>query len=123
MGGCEVLHNDAFVGAGTRSVRKGFVGLRFAECTASGLGLGGVRKSCAHLTDEIFKSRANIPIPPGRGFVEGDAPSDRVTTDQLLGHFTFRCQVEFGADDDDRYRLMEGKSGRRRGNDETQPSH
>ena len=117
-----MLHNDAFVGAGTRSVRKSFVGLGFAERTASGLGLGGIWKSCTHLTDKILKPRANVPIPLGRGFVEGDAPPDGITTDQLLGHFTFCCQVEFGTNNDYWYRLMEGKSVRGRGGDEIQPS-
>jgi len=93
QGEWEVLHNGTFVGVGARSVCKGFVGLSFAECTAPGLGLGGVRKSCAHLTDEILESRANVPIPLGRGLIEGDAPPDGVTTDQFLGHFTFCCQV------------------------------
>ena len=30
-------------------------------------------------------------------------------TDQLLGNFTFCCQVKFGADDDEWCGLMEGK--------------
>jgi hypothetical protein len=106
-----VLHNGAFFGVGARGVCKGFVGLGSSKHTTSDLGLCGIRISCAHLTNEVLKSGANIPIPLGRGFVEGDAPSDGVTADQLLGHFTLCRQVELGADDDDRYRLMEEKSG------------
>ena len=94
-----MLHNDAFFG--TWGVGKGLVGLCFAKCTASGLGLGGVRISCAHLTDEILKPWANIPIPLGGGFVERDAPSDSIPADQFLGYFTFCCQVKLCADDDD----------------------
>jgi len=105
-----VLHNDAFVGVGT-SVREGLVGFRFAKCAAAGLGFGGVRKSGAHLADEILERGANVPIPLGRGFVEGDAPPDGITADQLWGNLTFCCQVELCAHDDDWYRLMEGEGG------------
>ena len=87
----EVSHNETFVGVGARSVRKGLESLCSAKCTASGLGLGGVRKSGAHLTNEILETRANVPIPPGGGFVEGETPPDGVTTNQLLGYFTFCC--------------------------------
>ena len=99
----EVLHNEAFVDVGTRSVRKGLVGLSSAECAPSSLGLGRVWKPCAHLTDEILETRANVPIPLGGGLVEGDTPPDGVATDQFLGHLTLRSQVEFCAYDDDWY--------------------
>jgi hypothetical protein len=102
----EASHNETFVGVGARSVRKRFMSLGSAECTASGLGLGRVWESCAHLADEILETGANIPIPLGGGFVEGNAPSDGVTTDHLLRHFTLCCQVELCAYDDDWYRLM-----------------
>jgi len=95
------LHNGTFFGVGARSVREGLVGLSSAKWTAPGLGLGGVWISCAHLTYEILKAGVNVPVPLGRGFVEGNPPSDSVTTDQLLGHFTLCCQVEFGPHDHD----------------------
>ena len=104
-------HNEAFVGVGARSVRKGLVSLSSAKCTESGLGLGRVWKSCAHLADEILETRTNVPIPPGRGFVEGNAPPDGIATDQLLRDFTFCCQIELRAYDHDWYRLMEWKDG------------
>ena len=107
----EASHNETFVGVGARSIRKGLVSLGSAECTASGFGLGGIWKSCSHLADEILETRVNVPIPLGGGFVEGNTPPDGVATDQLLGHFTFCCQVELCAYDDDWYRLMEWKSG------------
>jgi hypothetical protein len=106
----KALHNETFVDVGGRRVREGFIGLGSAECTASGLDLGGVRKSCAHLTDEIFKTWANIPIPLGGGFVEGDTPSDGITTDQLLRYFAFCCQIEFGPYDDHWDGLMEKRA-------------
>jgi hypothetical protein len=75
-----MLHNDTFIGMRTWSVIcEGLVGLRSAECTPSSFDLCGIWKSCAHLTDEIFKAWTNIPIPLSRGFEEGGAPSpDRV---------------------------------------------
>ena len=105
-----MLHDETFIVVGA-SVREGLVGLGSAECTASGLDLGGVWKSHPHLTDEVFKAWANIPIPLGGGFVEGNTPSDGVTADQVLGHFAFRRQIEFGPHDDDWHGLMEGKGG------------
>ena len=80
------------------------------------------------MTDKIFKAWTNVPIPLGGGFVEGDAPSDSVTTDQLLRYLTLCRQIEFGPHDDDWYWLMgEGGSGeesgrRRQGDDETESS-
>jgi len=56
-----------------------------------------------HLAYEILETRANIPIPFGGGFIEGDAPLDGVMTNQLLGHFTLCCQIELCAYDDDWY--------------------
>jgi len=85
----EVSHNETLFGVGARRVRKGLVSLGSAEGTASGLGLGRVRKSCTHLADEILETRANIPILFRGGFIEGDPPPDGIMTDQLLGHFTF----------------------------------
>jgi hypothetical protein len=111
MGKWEPLHNETFVGIGTRSVGERFVGLRPAERTASGLNLGGIRKTRAHLSDEIFKTRTDVPISLGGGFVEGDAPFDSVTTDQLLGHLAFCGKIQFCPHNDNRYRLMEGRSG------------
>lgn len=113
MGKWESLHNETFVGIGTRSVCERFVGLRPAECTASGLNLGGIRKTRAHLADEIFKTRTDVPISLGGGFVEGDTPFDSVTTDQLLGHLAFCGQIQFCPHNDNRYRLMEGRDGDR----------
>ena len=110
MGECEVLHNDAFFR--TWGIRKGLVSLSFAKCAASGLGLGRVRISCTHLANKILEAGANVPIPLGGGFVEGETPSNSVPTDQFLGYFTFCCQVELGANDDNWYRLMEEKSGK-----------
>ena len=110
-GGWGKLHDETFVGARTRSVCEGSVRLGSAECTASSFDLGGVRKSGAHLTDEIFKAWTNIPIPLSRCLVEGGAPTDGVVTDQLLGHFALRCQIEFGPHDDNWYRLMQGEGG------------
>jgi len=104
-GGAGVLHNDAFVGVGA-SVRKSLVRLGFAECATPGLGFCGVWKPGAHLTDEILESGADVPIPLGRGFVEGDAPADGIAADQLWGNLTFCCQVEFCAHDDDWYRTV-----------------
>jgi hypothetical protein len=63
------------------------------------------------LADEIFETRANVPVPLGGCFVEGDAPSDSVTTDQLLGHLAFCGQIEFGSHNDKRYGLMERRGG------------
>ena len=125
-----MLHNETFVGMWTRSVCEGLVDLGSAERTSPGLDLGGVWKSDAHLADEIFKAWANVPILLGRGFVEGDTPCDGVTADQLLGHFAFRRQIEFGPHDDDWDGLIEsgggsdrGNGGRRGGDDEMEPSH
>jgi hypothetical protein len=106
-----VLHDDAFFGAGTGGVCEGLVGLGFSKWSASGLGLGGIRISCAHLANEVLEARTNVPIPLGGGFVERDAPFDSATADQFLGHFTLRRQVEFGAYDDDWYRLGEKTGG------------
>lgn len=111
VGWLGTLHNETFVGVGTRSVREGLVDLGSAERASSGLDLGGVWKSDTHLANEVFEARANVPIPLGRGFVEGDTPCDGVTTDQLLGHFAFRRQIEFGPHDDDWCGLMEGEGG------------
>lgn len=99
----KVSHNEALFGVGARGVRKRLVSLGSAEGTASGLGLGRVRKSCTHLADEILETRPNIPVLFGRGFIEGDAPPDGVMANQLLGHFTLCCQVELRAYDDDWY--------------------
>ena len=99
----------------TRSIREGLVGLGSAEGTTSSLDLGGIWKSCAHLTNEVFKAWKNIPIPLSGGFVEGDTPSDGVAADQLLGHFALRRQIEFGPHDDDWHRLMEDEGGSERG--------
>ena len=108
MEGSGKLHNYAFFGLGTRSICKGLVGLRFAKCTAPGLGLGGIWISRTHLANEILETGANVPIPHGGGFVEGYTPSDGVAAYQFLGYFTFCCQVKFGAYDNDGRRLKEG---------------
>jgi hypothetical protein len=125
-----LLHNETFARIRVRCICERLVGLCSAKRTAPCFDLGGIRKPRTHLADEIFKTRTDVPTHLGRGFVERDAPSYGVTTDQLLGHFTFCCQIEFGPYDDNRYRLMEerdrwGKeSGRwRQGDDEMVPSH
>ena len=117
--GWEVLHDETFANVGHRRIREGLADFSSAERTASGLNLGRVWVSCTHLANEVFKTRANVPILLGRGLVKGDTPTDRVAADHLLGHFAFGFQVTLGPYDNNWHGLMEeGGSGEGAGDGE-----